>query len=135
MLKNHLLKISLVLPLVAVSATAHAGSTIKGISYWPSEARQSAPNRTVILQSDLSSAFAYDRATSRLQPTPNTNDYGSSPRYHGGPKSPWRIAFGAQRGSDKHRPPQPFHVCCHQNGWSILGLTSSPPSQREPRAS
>jgi hypothetical protein len=38
MLTKHLLKISLLLPLVAISATAHAGSTIKGKSYWPSEA-------------------------------------------------------------------------------------------------
>jgi|GraSoi2013_100cm_1033763.scaffolds.fasta_scaffold21406_3 hypothetical protein len=89
MLKKHLLKISLLLPLMAISATAYAGSTITDKSYRPSEARQSAQNRTVILQSDLSSAFAYDRATSRLQPTPNTNDDGSSPRYHGGPKYPW----------------------------------------------
>ena len=80
MLKKHFLKISLLLPLMAISATAYAGSTITDKSYRPSEARQSAQNRTVILQSDLSSAFAYDRATSRLQPTPNTNDDGSSPR-------------------------------------------------------
>ena len=37
MLKKHLLKISLLLPLMAISATAYAGSTIKGKSYWPSE--------------------------------------------------------------------------------------------------
>ena len=88
MLKKHLLKISLVLPLVAISATAYAGSTITDKSYRPSEARQSAQNRTVILQSDLSSAFAYDRAASPPQPLTNTSD-GSAWRYHGGPKSPW----------------------------------------------
>src|SRR6266404_5363360 len=55
MLKKHLLKISLLLPLMAISATAYAGSTITDKSYRPSEARQSAQNRTVILQSDLSS--------------------------------------------------------------------------------
>ncbi len=42
MLKKHLLKISLLLPLVAISATAHAGSTITDKSYWPSEARRTA---------------------------------------------------------------------------------------------
>jgi hypothetical protein len=89
MLTQHLLKISLLLPLVAISATAHAGSTtIKGISYWPSEARQSAQNRTGSSQSDLNFAFAYDRAASPLQPMTNTSDR-SAWRYHGGPKSPW----------------------------------------------
>ena len=86
MLTKHLLKISLLLPLVAISATAHAGSTIKG--YWPSEVRQSAQNRTGSSQSDLNFAFAYDRAASPLQPMTNTSDT-SAWRYHGGPKSPW----------------------------------------------
>ena len=86
MLTKHLLKISLLLPLVAISATAHAGSTIKG--YWPSEARQSAQNRTGSSQSDLNFAFAYDRTASPLQPMTNTSDR-SAWRYHGGPKSPW----------------------------------------------
>jgi hypothetical protein len=87
MLTKHLLKISLVLPLVAMSATAYAGSTISDKSYWPSEARQSAQTRTVGSQSDLNSAFAYYRAGSRLQPVMNPDDGGSSPRYQGGPKS------------------------------------------------
>ena len=88
MLKKHLLKISLLLPLMAISATAYAGSTIKGKSYWPSEARQSAQNRTGSSQSDLNLAFAYDRAASPLQPVTITSDRSAS-RYHGGPKSPW----------------------------------------------
>ena len=86
MLTKHLLKISLLLPLMAVSATAYAGSTITDKSYWPSAARQNAQNRTVGSQSDLTSAFAYDRAASRLQPATNPNDGGSFPRYQGGPK-------------------------------------------------
>ena len=48
MLKNELLTISLLLPLMAASASAHAGSTITDKSYWPNEARQS-----VILSSFL----------------------------------------------------------------------------------
>ena len=88
MLTKHLLKISLALPLLALSATAYAGSTITDKSYWPSEARQSAQTRTVGSQRDLNSAFAYDRAAgSRLQPMTNPNDGGSFPRYQGGPKS------------------------------------------------
>jgi hypothetical protein len=84
---KHLLTISLLLPLVAISATAHAGSTITDKSYWPSEARQSAQNRTVGSQRDLNAAFAYDRQVSRLQPATNPNESGSAWHYHGGPKS------------------------------------------------
>ena len=87
MLKKHLLTISLLLPLVAISATAYAGSMITDKSYWPNEATQSAQNRTVGSQSALNSALAYDRATSRLQSATNTNDGGSAWRYRGGPKS------------------------------------------------
>jgi hypothetical protein len=87
MLKKHLLRISLLLPLVAISAMAHAGSTITDKSYWPNEARQNAQSRTVGSPSDVNSALAYDREASRLQPTANTYDGGFSPRYQGGPKS------------------------------------------------
>ncbi len=87
MLKKHLLTISLLLPLVAMSATAYAGSTITDKSYWPSAARQSAQTRTWGPQGDLNSAFAYDRAASRLQPATVTNEGGSAWRYRGGPKS------------------------------------------------
>ena len=80
MLTKRLLTISLMLPLVAVSATAHAGSTITDKSYWPSEARQSA-------QSDLNSALAYDRPASRVQLTTPADDGGSAWHYQGGPKS------------------------------------------------
>ena len=86
MLKKHLLKISLLLPLMAMSATAYAGSTITDKSYWPSEARQSAQTRTGAPQGDLNSALAYDRAASRLQPATNANEGRSAWRYQGGPK-------------------------------------------------
>jgi len=87
MLTKHLHKISFLLPLVAISATAHAGSTISDKSYWPSEATQSAQNRTVGSQRDFNSALAYERAPSRLQPATNPSDGGSAGRYQGGPKS------------------------------------------------
>jgi hypothetical protein len=83
---KHLRTISLLLPLVAISATAHAGSTITDKSYWPNEARQSAQDRTIGSQRDLNSAFAYDRPASGLQPTTNTNGSGIAWRYQGGPK-------------------------------------------------
>jgi hypothetical protein len=87
MLKKHLLKISLLLPLMAISATAHAGSTITDKSYWPSEARQSAQIRTGSSQRDLNSALAYDRVASHSQPATVANEGGSAWRYQGGPKS------------------------------------------------
>jgi hypothetical protein len=85
MLKKHLFTISLLLPLVAISATAHAGSTITDKSYWPSEARRSAQINAGGSQSEMSSAFAFDRGASRLQPATNAHDGGW--HYQGGPKS------------------------------------------------
>jgi hypothetical protein len=88
MLKKHLLKISLVLPLMAMSAAAYAGSTITDKSYWPNEARQSTQARTGGSQSDLNSALAYDRTGSRLRPGTAPNEGESAAwRYQGGPKS------------------------------------------------
>jgi len=81
MLIKHLRTISLLLPLLAFSATAHAGSTISDKSYWPNETRQSAQSRTVGSPSD---AFAYDRPA--LQPAPTANVGGPAGRYQGGPK-------------------------------------------------
>jgi hypothetical protein len=78
---KHLLTISLLLPFVAISATAQAGSTITDKSYWPSEARQSAPIRAGS-QTSPYSAFAYDRAASRFEPV--TAGGGSAWRYQGG---------------------------------------------------
>lgn len=83
-----LLTISLLLPLMAASASAYAGSTITDKSYWPNEARQqSTQAMTDSSQRDPNSAFAYDRTPSRQQPMTNPNDNGSTLRYQGGPKS------------------------------------------------
>ena len=82
-----LLTISLLLPLMAASASAYAGSTVTDKSYWPHEARQSVQATTGSSQGDPNSAFAYDRTPSRLQPAPNVNDGGSAWHYQGGPKS------------------------------------------------
>ena len=94
MLTKRLVTISLLLPLVAISATAHAASTITDKSYWPSEARQSAQIGTVGSRRNVYSAFAYDGPVSSLQPAANTNDDGSAWRYQGGPKSPMTHAGG-----------------------------------------
>lgn len=79
MLRKSRLTISLLVPMVAASAAAHAGSTITDKSYWPNEARRSAQTSDARLRGELNSAFAYDRA-----PLPLAE---SAWRYHGGPKS------------------------------------------------
>jgi hypothetical protein len=66
MLTKHLLKLSLLLPLVAISTTAHAGSTIP----------QNVP----------SYAFASTVMTPRFQAGPMSDEGRSVRRYHGGPK-------------------------------------------------
>ena len=88
MLKKRLLTISFFLRLLAISTAAHAGSTITDKSYWPDEARQTAQSSSVSTQSDFNSSLAYDGSASSLQLATNTNDGGSTRRYHGGPKSP-----------------------------------------------
>ena len=80
---KHLRTISLLLPLLAISATAHAGSTITDKSYWPNEARQSTQSRTVGPPGDI---YAYEPAGRRLGPVANPNAAGSAMRYQGGPK-------------------------------------------------
>ena len=81
MLQKTLIAISLMSPLLAISATANAGSTITDKSYWPSAARQSAQAP----HGGLDSALAYDRSASSLQPAANANYGGSAWRYQGGP--------------------------------------------------
>ena len=81
---KHLRTISLLLPLLAFSATAHAGSTITDKSYWPNEARQSTQSRTADSPSDI---YAYEPTGPRLRPAANPTAAGSAMRYQGGPKS------------------------------------------------
>jgi hypothetical protein len=85
MLTKHLLKISLLLPMVAMSATAQAGSTISDKSYWASEARRTAYGVNAP-QNDSSSAFASTVMTPRSQAAPMPDEVGNVRRYHGGPK-------------------------------------------------
>lgn len=83
---KHLRTISLLLPLVAISATAHAGSTITDKSYWPNASSQSAQDRTIVSQRDLNSAFAYDRPGLRVKPATSPDEAGPAWHYQGGPK-------------------------------------------------
>lgn len=87
MLTKHLLKIALSLPLVAIAATAHAGSTITDKSYWPNEARPTVRSGTGTVQSGPRDAFASSRMTPHFHVVPMADK--GVPRYHGGPKFPW----------------------------------------------
>ena len=86
MLKKSLLAVSFLLPLAALTATAHAGSTITDKSYWPNEARRGA-QYTGSAQDRVNSAFAYDRGVSSAAPAAVSNEDHSAWRYRGGPKS------------------------------------------------
>jgi 2-keto-3-deoxy-L-rhamnonate aldolase RhmA len=84
MSRKHLLTISLLLPLVAASAAAQAGTTISDTRYWPHGPRASAQ---AVAPND---AFNFAILPSRIVPRaePATSVIGGSPlgRYQGGPK-------------------------------------------------
>ena len=86
MFKKSMLTISLLLPLTAIFAAAHAGQTITDKSYWPNEAHRSIQSRTSAGQPDLNSAFAYDSLA--YGPSRELSIGRSAPirGYHGGPK-------------------------------------------------
>jgi hypothetical protein len=84
MLTKRFLTISLLLPLVAISAAAHAGSTITDKSYWPSAARPAIHSEIGAAQSGPRDAFA-----SSSQPAAVEVAGANTWRYHGGPKSPF----------------------------------------------
>ncbi len=86
MLKKSLLAISLLLPLAALSATAHAGATITDRSYLPNEARGSVQS-AASSQGGVNAAFAYDRGGSIAAPATIAIGDRSPWQYHGGPKS------------------------------------------------
>jgi hypothetical protein len=87
MLAKSLFSISLMLPLVAMSGIARAGSTITDKSYWPNETR-SAASGTAIPSGDWRSARASDRRTPQIQAVPSYSPRESGWTYQGGPKSP-----------------------------------------------
>jgi hypothetical protein len=91
MLKKSVLTIAFLMPLVAVTATARAGSTISDKSYWPSEARRETLAGTGIARRDLNSAFAYDQGVQRFERTGAPITEESEWRYVGGPKAGYTV--------------------------------------------
>jgi len=89
MLGKRLLTISILLPLVAISATAHAGSTITDKSYWPSAARPAVHGQASTAQSGPRDAFAYTSAWDYRYPgSPRAQMIGSEGRYYSGYSAP-----------------------------------------------
>jgi hypothetical protein len=78
---KHLLALPLLLPLLAMSATAQAGSTITDKSYWPNEAKRTAP----VSAGSQTDVYAYDRAMSPSQPAAPVSRRPAF-QYQGGPK-------------------------------------------------
>jgi hypothetical protein len=89
MLTKRFLTISLLLPLVAISAAAHAGSTITDKSYWPSVARPAVHSEIGAVQSGPRDAFASSSMTVPRQPEAVAVEGANTWRYHCGPKSPF----------------------------------------------
>ena len=87
MLTKRFLTISLLLPLVAISATAYAGSTITDKSYWPSAARPAVQSAASTAHSGPRDAFASSSMTAPLQRAADAIEGANVWRYHGGPKS------------------------------------------------
>ncbi len=86
MFTKHLLTISLLLPFMAISSMANAGSRITDKNFWPNEVRQQTlEGRTVGAQNEKRAAFAYERPAAGLQPSTNPSKRATW-RYHGGPK-------------------------------------------------
>ncbi len=74
----------LLLPLMAVSASAYAGATISDKRYWPNEARQNAYQ-----EGGWGSAFGSTAARPRFSVAPPADAGRRAWRYQGGPKSPF----------------------------------------------
>ncbi len=89
MLRKRLLSISLLLPLVAISATAHAGSTISDKSYWPSAARPAVHGQVSTAQSGPRDAFASSSAWNYRYPgSPRAQMTDTEGRYYSGYSAP-----------------------------------------------
>jgi hypothetical protein len=76
------LVMALLLPLVAISPTAHAGSTITDKSYWPNEARPAANGQGSMARNAALDAFASGSISAPRQVGVASTGW----RYHGGPK-------------------------------------------------
>jgi hypothetical protein len=90
MLTKRVITVSLLLPLVAMSAAAHAGSTITDKSYWPSAAKPAVHGEIGAVQSGPRDAFASSNMTASPRQTAAVAVARANAwRYHGGPKSPF----------------------------------------------
>ena len=88
MIRKHVLAISALLALVAVSGAAHAGPRITDKNYWLNEVRP--PSQSTIRQteSDWYRAYGMQRRVPPAQIVPEGYSGQYKCRYQGGPKFP-----------------------------------------------
>ncbi len=87
MSRKYLLTFSLLLPLMAVSAVADAGTTISDKRYWPNEARPRAANNLADHSTDSHTMGALNWIAPQAQPATSVSRGSPLGRYQGGPKS------------------------------------------------
>ena len=87
MSRKRLYTLSLLLPLMALSGAAYAGSTIADRNYWPSEVQ--AQTQRGVATRDAESARARAQATGApvFYPSAEATGHQQQCRYQGGPKS------------------------------------------------
>lgn len=89
MLGKSFLTFSILIPLVAVSATAHAGSTITDKSYWPNAARPAAHAQANNPRGAFRDAYASSNAWNYRYPgSPRAQMIGAEDRYYSGYSAP-----------------------------------------------
>jgi hypothetical protein len=88
MLGKRFLTISILLPLVAISATAHAASTITDKSYWPSAARPAVHGQASTAQNGPRDAYASASAWDYRYPGSPRAQIGGEGRYYSGYSAP-----------------------------------------------
>jgi hypothetical protein len=86
MIREHVLTISTLLALVAVSGTAHAGPRITDKSYWLNEVGPSSQSTVRQTEPEWYRAYGRGAAPAQIVPEGNRGQYGC--RYQGGPKYP-----------------------------------------------
>ena len=93
MIGEHVLTISTLLALVALSGAAYAGPRITDKDYWLNEVHASSQSATRQTAPDWYGARAMvpGAGPAQIVPEGTSGQYGSRYRYQGGPKSPfWR---------------------------------------------
>jgi hypothetical protein len=87
MSRKRLFTLSLFLPLMALSGTAYAGSTITDRNYWPSEVQSQTQRGVATRDAEYGLARAQASGAPVFYPSAETTGRQQQCRYRGGPKS------------------------------------------------